>query len=393
MIYCGDNLEILKGMETESVDLCYIDPPFFTSRKYEVVWGDNAEVRAFEDRWVKMGDKGKYTKDINVYLNFMEPRIKEIHRVMKPTASFYLHCDHHANGYLRVMCDKIFGRKNFLNEIIWCYSGGGASKRKFAQKHDNILFYAKKDKTRMFNTQYTAYKNPNGKSSGGKAYRKEGKLMDDWWTDLVPVASGSKERLGYPTQKPEALLERIIKASSNEGDIVLDCFCGCGTTLAVAKKLKRKWVGIDISPTACRLVSTRIKESINDIVGLPFTSEELVALTGYEYQNAVISALDFSGKDIEVGKMGPDGGIDGKFRGILISVKKYRAGVGEIKEFIATLVLKKEEVGIFIALSYTSGFIKTEAQLIRDHGIKIYRYTLQEILDNKHKEIIIEQFL
>jgi DNA modification methylase len=152
-IYCGDNLDILKGMDDNSVDLCYIDPPFFTSKQYEVIWGDNAEKRAFDDRWVSMGD-GRYTKDINVYLNFMEPRLREIQRVLKPTGSFYLHCDDNASHYLKVLIDQIFGYGHFINEIIWKRSANRSGMNKiYKREHDSLLFYVKGDKY-TYNMQF-----------------------------------------------------------------------------------------------------------------------------------------------------------------------------------------------------------------------------------------------
>ncbi|GAI73363.1 unnamed protein product, partial [marine sediment metagenome] len=136
ILYCGDNLEILATMDKESVDLIYIDPPFFSNRYYEIIWGDEAEIRSFEDRW---------EGGINVYVDWMKERVMELHRVLKPTGSMYLHCDWHAGHYLKVMCDEIFGTNNFRNEIIWCYRGAGYPKKDFGRRHDTILRYSKAD--------------------------------------------------------------------------------------------------------------------------------------------------------------------------------------------------------------------------------------------------------
>ena len=210
----GDNLEVLKSLPDNSIDLCYIDPPFFSNRNYAVIWGDKGEVRSFEDCW----DGG-----VDTYINWMYKRVEQIHRILKPTGSFYLHCDWHADAYLRVyVLDKIFGAKNFRNEIIWCYTGGGSSKENFGNKHDNIYFYSKSEKW-VFNSEdirieynldpskRKSDKAWGSNSKSGKVYKpnENGKIPENWWI-LSPLNSQSKERIGYPTQKPEALLERII---------------------------------------------------------------------------------------------------------------------------------------------------------------------------------------
>jgi len=408
-IICGDNLDALKGMDDGCIDLCYIDPPFFTSKQYEVIWGDNAEKRAFDDRWVSMGE-GRYTKDINVYLNFMEPRLREIHRVLKPTGSFYLHCDWHADAYLRVLCDSIFGYGNCRRQLIWKYEGPTGTKKNYPKKHDIIWFYTKGDEW-TFN--FDAILNPfddasksrynkvdeNGrryKEYGGKLLNKDGTRRIAYAPDGKPseifeipfIQNNAKERLGYPTQKPEALLERIIKASSNVGDVVLDAFCGCGTTLAVAKRLNRKYVGVDISPTACRLVANRIDYLIGEIVGLPLTGEEIAALTGHEFQNAIINALDTSGRTIKVSGRGADGGIDGTIRGFLIQVKKFKAGRADLDGFVATMYRNKVKKALYLSLGYSSDFTKEVARLGRDDGIMVAALTFDQVVAGEHKKVL-----
>jgi len=242
-IICGDCLEKLQLLPDESIDLIYLDPPFFSNRNYEIVWGNKAEMKAYGDRW-----KG----GISVYIDWIEERVREMYRVLKPTGSIYLHCDKHANAYLKIMLDRIFGEKNFRNEIIWCYATGGASKRFFAQKHDNIFFYVK---TNNYNFYPERVKEPRTEKSLERAKTPKGaritqdnvmKLPTDVWNiqALNPMA---KERLGYPTQKPEELLKKIILVSSNKGDIILDAFVGGGTTCVVAKKLGRYYIGIDLN--------------------------------------------------------------------------------------------------------------------------------------------------
>ncbi|MBD3227399.1 MAG: hypothetical protein GF329_04350 [Candidatus Lokiarchaeota archaeon] len=266
-IYNGNNLSILKEFPENSVDLIYIDPPFFTNKNHKVILeGDDEirDIRSFNDKWAG---------GIQEYISWMRPRIEEIKRVLKKTGTFYLHCDYHSNAYLRVMLDQIFGANKFRNEIIWGYAGGGIPKKDFPRKHDTIFRYVKGDDW-TFNTEYRPYgdwtKNHEPRhslTSGGKKLdMKKGTPINDWWIDFTRLTSYHKEWLGYPTQKPEALLERIINISSNEGDIVMDAFCGSGTTLAVSKRLKRHFIGIDISIKACKISTKRIDYPISEII-------------------------------------------------------------------------------------------------------------------------------
>jgi site-specific DNA-methyltransferase (adenine-specific) len=237
-LYLGDCLEVLRKFPSECVDLIYADPPFDIESKY-----------------------------IQDYLKWIEPRIAECHKVLKNTGSIYLHCDYHVNAHLRLLMDKIFGVNNFRNEIIWCYYGGGITQKHFKRKHDTIFFYSKTG-TYNFNTifakrkdtsKYGEYYYVNGKPVPMKSKGK-GKVLEDWWIDIPSKGhlSADKQWLGYPTQKPLALLERIVSASSNPGDIVLDPFAGSGTTLVAAKKLGRYWIGIDKSEIAYRITETRL---------------------------------------------------------------------------------------------------------------------------------------
>lgn len=254
IVYCGDCLDVLRKLPDSCVDLVYIDPPFGSNRD-QVVRG--REKRRFSDRF----------EDVTAYLEYMKPRLLELYRVLKPTGSFYYHCDWHASHYVKVMLDgeDLFGYKNFQNEIVWCYKSGGASPgKRFSRKHDIILFYTKSEdytfngmKEKSYNRDFKAYR-----FKGVDEYRDEAGWytlvgMKDYW-EIKMVGRTSRERLDYPTQKPLALLERIISVSSNEGDIVLDAFCGSGTTLAAAQRLGRRWIGIDTSPEACRLASRRL---------------------------------------------------------------------------------------------------------------------------------------
>ena len=206
------------------------------------------------------------------YLTFMAQRIFEMHRILKPTGSLYLHCDPTASHYLKIVLDKVFGKTNFKNEIVWCYTGPSNTKKWYPRKHDTMLFYSKSNEY-SFNPDSirVPYKSLNTQKSGGgiggfmdedivSAYKKKGKIPEDWWIGISPVGRIETERTGYPTQKPIALLERIIKASSNHSDIVFDPFCGCATTCVAAERLGRKWIGIDIEENARDLVIDRLSD-------------------------------------------------------------------------------------------------------------------------------------
>ena len=395
-LYCGDNLEVLKNIETESIDLIYIDPPFFSNKKYEVIWGDEAETRSFEDRW---------EGGMENYMGWMKPRVEELYRILKTTGSFYLHCDWHANAHLRIMLDEIFGDNNFRNEIIWCYRGAGYPKKDFGKRHDtifrysktsNCIFnlddireeYAKATKERFKHYIGNVRKNRN---FGVQKLNPLGKQPDDWW-QIQPVAPSAKERLGYPTQKPETLLERLIKASSNKGEIVLDAFCGCGTTLIVAQKLGRYWIGIDISPTAVKVMKNRLKkvgaiEGDNYIiVGMPTTIKELKNLKHFEFQNWVIDEMGAKHSRKKVGDMG----IDGYFIEDLwhteagIQVKQTeKAGRNIIDNFETALKRKKYKKGYIIAFSFTKGAYEEVARLKNKGELEIKLIKVEDLLYKK----------
>ena len=229
-LYCMDNLELLKTLPSESIDLIYCDVLYNTGKKFKD-YDDNLGTPQEAIEWYK-------------------PRLIEMKRVLKNTGSIYLQCDCRLVHYLKIEMDNIFGLNNFRNEIIWKYGLGGSGNREFAKKHDNILFYSK-SKEYVFNLQYeTATSN---KMKGCL------KKMTSVW-DIPNINNMAKERTGYNTQKPKELLERIIKASSNEGDIVADFFCGSGTTCVVAKELGRKYIGCDINPRAIEITNGRLNE-------------------------------------------------------------------------------------------------------------------------------------
>ncbi len=284
----------LKELPDECVDLIYLDPPFNSNQNYVAAFGDKGRVEAqLRDIWrwtvetentYQRMPNGKVLDAINAarlvrgdtspmaaYAVFMARRLEEMRRVMTKTASIYLHCDPNANWLLRVLMDAAFGEAQFRNEIIWAYRGGGVPRSDFARKHDVILRYGKSKKV-IFNVDAVRipysedsedrlrYKARSFRSSGtydNYEQNPKGKHPEDWW-ELQPIMPSSKERVGYPTQKPLVLLERIIKASSNEGDLVLDPFCGCGTAADAAAKLGRKYLGIDVSAIAVRVMEQRL---------------------------------------------------------------------------------------------------------------------------------------
>ena len=430
-IHCGDNLKIMQKMPDESVDLIYLDPPFFSGRNYEVIWKDGTEERSFKDtEWYrvecpkcrrdivkaekfcpKCGTDLKDAKvtrknDIYVYIDWMIPRLTEMHRILKPTGSIYLHVDWHAVHYLKVEMDKIFGIKNFQNEIIWSYGARATIRNSgFPQKHDNILVYNKTN-IKTYNVIYKPYKDQNfkrynkedengryalikrkrsnGENYYGKSYVKEGVPETDVW-DIPTMSSTSKERLGYPTQKPEALLERIIKASSNEGDIVFDPFCGCGTSLAVAKKLRRSYIGIDITPTSCQIIKDRINHQ-DSIIGLfPQSIEEYQKMEPHEFQNLVCRIFDAKNTSPNPNQhSGADGIVKSnlmtnEFGGSLIQVKRSKSvGVNVIKNLEATLMHSNTKIGFVVALSFGSG-AKEQVKRAANIGLKIFLVECMEL--------------
>ena len=397
-LYCGDNLEEVAKLPKESVDLIYIDPPFFTHKQYEVVWGDEAEVRSYKDRW---------EGGIEHYINWLKPRVQAMYDVLKPTGSFYIHCDWHANAHIRIMLDEILGEENFRNEIIWCYRGAGYPKNDFGKRHDTIFRYSKTE-SYIFNLddvreeyaeatkeRFSHYIGNirKGRDFGAQKLHPLGKQPDDWW-QIQPVAPSAKERVGYPTQKPEALLERIIKASSNKGDVVADFFCGCGTTIAVAQKLGRKWIGIDISPTAIKIIQKRFKQILGVIegvdyivIGMPNTIEEVKKLEPFEFQNwVVIDKMRANLSRKKVGDMGLDGYLTKNlYHGEAGIQVKQSEGVGRniIDNFETALKRAKYKTGYLVAFSFTRGAYEEVARAKSKEGLEIKLITIEDLLEKK----------
>jgi len=429
-LYYGDNLEILRNkIPDASVDLCYIDPPFNSKRSYFQIYNniggseDKAQAQAFVDTWswdtqaiegfeeITTNANGRFTRQaielikgleiilkkgpLLAYLVHMTLRVTEIFRVLKPTGSFYLHCDPTASHYLKLVLDAIFCGQGgeFRNEIIWARgtaSGGKAGGNKFVPNHDVILVYAKDVKQQFFVRQYIEYTEDYIKErfkytdENGRRYRlqlgnrkqfldeSKGKPVSDIWTDIFPINPMAKEKLGYPTQKPEALLERIIRASSNPGDVILDAYCGCGTTIAVAQNLNRNWIGIDITYHSISLILKRLTSFNNDqlptdiiVDGIPQDMEAAKALANREDDRVrkefeKWAVLTYTNNRAAINeKKGADKGVDGvvyfaigpgKTERMIIQVKSGGANRGTIATLKGDMQREKAELAALITL-------------------------------------------
>ena len=367
LLYSDDCLNVLNdelAIPPDSVDLIYLDPPFNSKNHYNLPFlgkdRDTRPVEAFADTWTWGGKEeellaGLYsgpvtrnladvvslaqrldrsrggggvdpTNSLAAYLLNMAVRLIPMRRVLKPTGSIYLHCDPTASHYLKLVMDAIFGINNCQNEVIWHYDTGGVSKRRYARKHDILLFYSKST-TWTFNGD--AIKIPRTAKSLKRAENPIGARISADDTEKHPndvliiqqMNPMAKERLGYPTQKPIALLERVIKASSPTNGLVLDPFCGCGTTVHTAEKLGRRWIGIDISAFAVGLIRERILRNFEQLTtddvlvrGVPVSvvdAEELAQRDKFEFEKWVCGAIGAEGMFHEPGTRGADGGVDG----------------------------------------------------------------------------------
>jgi len=471
-LYYGDNLPILRDhIQTESIDLIYLDPPFNSNRNYNVLFKEEsgqeaeAQITAFDDTWHwNQATEKTYQELITAgmpaisnmisalrqaigpnqmlaYLVMMAVRLVELHRILKPTGSLYLHCDPTASHYLKIILDAVFGPNAFMNEIVWKRTGAHNSAKQYGPVHD-IIFYYTKSKNFTWNQQYQAQDEyiqqrytftdeagrkfypvslvaagvRNGSSGqpwrgiditkkgnhwrysienlekldaagdiywpsrGGfprlKMYEEKakGSLMQDWWDDIPPINSQARERLGYPTQKPVALLERIIQASSNPGDIVLDPFGGCGTTISAAQNLGREWIGIDITHLAIALQKYRLADAYGlhagkdyKVIGEPvdFKSAKQLSLDDrYQFQwwaLSLIKARPLGGTgQTKAGKKGSDRGIDGiisfideangKAKTILVQVKSGHVKAGDIRDLRGVVERENAAIGLFVTL-------------------------------------------
>ena len=330
-IYCKDNLDILKGIDSETVDMIYLDPPFNSKKQWNAPVGTNAEGASFKDTWTKDDIKEEWVDAIRAeypelhaflnsfklwgqesdvaYIIYMAVRIIECRRILTSTGSLFYHCDHVMNDYVKIMLDIIFGRGNDVNNIVWCYETSGKGKSTLPKKHDNIFFYSKTDQykfkmpmTEANSKNITSYNKVD--EDGNRYYMRSGKYKvvynplkprNDWWADdeVKPLTNNHSERTGYPTQKPLSLLRRIIEMTTDEGDIVLDPFCGCATTCVAAEQIGRRWVGIDVSIKAYELVKQRLHADVNNHGQLSLDSPEHIDInfsTTPPVRNAIQSA-------------------------------------------------------------------------------------------------------
>lgn len=511
-LYYGDNLQVLREhIRDESVDLIYLDPPFNSNATYNVLFrgpsGDQsqAQIEAFEDTWhwnnaaERAFDEVMYGRnsdvadmlramrsflkdnDMMAYLTHMAVRLVELHRVLKPTGSIYLHCDPTASHYLKVLMDAVFGKEHYRNEITWKRTTTHSDSKTWSRVSDTILFFSKwreftwNSPKEPHSPDYIADKYNNDDQDGRGRYQLDNmtspnprpNMMYDWrgfpfpvkgwryerdtmarldaegriwypthadgtldtsrrprlkrylnemeggamgcvWSDINPINSQAQERLGYPTQKPVALLERILSASSNPGDVVLDPFCGCGTTVHAAEKLGRQWIGIDITHLAISLVEKRLRDAFPEIQfevhGAPKDLEgarDLAARDKYQFQwwaVSLVNAVPFGGK-----KKGADGGIDGHifFRSSAKTVEKAivsvkggaNIGVRDIRELISVVDRERAKIGIYISLEPHTEPMKKEAA---SAGLydgptgkvpKIQLFTIQELFAGKKPQV------
>ena len=396
-IYHGDNLYYLSDIREDSIDLIYIDPPFGTQSLWESKsWGKKVQELKFYDA---------FGGGINGYINFMVPRLRQMHRVLKPTGSLFVHLDWRASHYIKVELDKLFGvnnpassNTNFKNEIIWHYRTGNIAKKQFMRKHDTILFYVKDYRKSKFNIQnikeyYVQVYGPTKKISfkgANDSIDKYGKYrmrqVDSVW-NIPHVFTLGKEHLPYPTQKPFSLLERIIKATTNENDIVADFFCGCGTAIDAAQSLNRRWIGIDASHTACEVMQSRMENRHSLMVGInkkPMTYEQFKALDPFKFEKAAVRHVGGVTNDIQVG----DGGIDGQlaFDGTPIQVKKVDK-IGDTDQFRGFYMPMKEHGrGIYITLNGYTNKAKERASSWRREGLDIQLLDIKDVIEGKYRE-------
>lgn len=466
-LFFGDNLEVLKRIESWSVDLVYLDPPFNSKETYNVLYrspiGGDAQVRAFDDTWSWEDGASKAlaslskddidafnvlesmmrflgTSDIMAYLAMMAVRLVELKRVLKPNGSMYLHCDPTACHYLKVLLDAIFGGNGFVNHITWkrshAHSDGAQGSRHFGRISDTILFYARSP-SRTWNVQYTPYsqeyidrdyrrvdhsgrryrldniQGPGGAAKGNPFYEvmgvsrhwrysqermaklvTEGRIIQtrpgavpqiiryldempgvpaqEIWTDIPIINNRSKEMLGYPTQKPLALLERIIQTSSNKGDVVLDPFCGCGTAIEASERLDRQWIGIDVAYPAIQVIQDRLKR-------LPAAKYELTGIPYDELSARMLAEQDpFTFQQWAVGRCrgrsggkGADKGIDGvivfqtaraSYGRAVVSVKAGKhINPGMVRDLVGVTHRENADAGIFVCLNEPTREMRTEA--------------------------------
>lgn len=435
-LYYGDNLTILRDrIESESVDLVYLDPPFNSNRSYNVIFKERdksestAQAKAFEDCWQWNAAAARTFRDLTsvgaeargvpsslvslmealrqfigesdmlAYLSMMAVRLVELRRVLKPTGSIFLHCDPTASHYLKLILDAIFGHGCFKNEVIWRYRRWPTKATRFQRMHDVLLFYAARpDATSTFHTLYgyeelaastlKTFGTKKQRADFSSGHRKpsvvneetQGPPLSDVW-DIGVLAPISKERTGYPTQKPLALLERVILSCSNPGDIVLDPFCGCGTTISAAQKFGRRWIGIDVTYLAIEIIKNRLArdfpgEDLYREYGAPTDLEgarQLAQTDPIEFQRWIVPLIgaQHAGDGPNKMKLGADRGIDGyirfaddpngKTKRVLVSVKSGGTGARDVRDLRGTMEREGSPIGVFVTLHPPTREMRLEA--------------------------------
>lgn len=451
MLYYGDNLPILRNRDyfpSESVDLVYLDPPFNSNQDYNVLFAEQdgsrsaAQIQAFSDTWrwdasarrifnetVEAGGKAAEAlaafrslvgeSDMLAYLSMMAPRLVELRRVLRPTGSIYLHCDPSSGHYLKLLMDRIFGPQNFRREIVWrsgWVSGFKANAPNWARNHDTIFYYVRDvDSGFIFNKDRAYKPHPEGYHRRGGGENPKGTAIDDVWDEnslYSPwIKSFSNEKLGYATQKPQALLDRIISVSSTEGSTVLDPFCGCGTTIASAQSLGRRWIGIDITHLAITLIRSRLADAYGDkvsyeVIGEPADfagAEALAKQDRYQFQWWALGKIR-ARPVAEERKKGADSGIDGKLffrerengpvKTMVIQVKSGTLKLSEVRDFAQVIQREKAPIGVLLALdeptrdmraeAATLGYYRPDYRLSDDDRYDRYQIlTIRELFDGK----------
>ncbi len=426
-LYNGDNLAVLREGEIPpgSVDLVYLDPPFKSGQKYNQIFRgpsgrkSAAQRQAFKDTW-EWGPEAMNafhdtldTAPIDVrialqslrsivgetsllaYLSMMAPRLVELERVLVDGGSLYLHCDPTASHYLKVLLDAVFGPNGFQNEVIWSYRRWPSPSNHYQRMHDCLLFYAKGKKgPKTFNVEYEPTSDSYQKRFGGKTQRldpetksrkitseeeSKGMPLRDVWSISI-IAGFSKERTGWPTQKPARLLERIISVSSNEGDVVMDPFCGCGTAVDVAEKLKRRWIGIDIARHATDVIEDRLQKTHGpgvkatyEFIPKPVTAEDARKLKDAPFLFQWW-ALEKVGAQPAPKRKGPDKGVDGRLyfrehvgadaidaKQVVISVKAGQTGPHHVRELRGVVEREGAAIGVLITLRKPTKAMLSEA--------------------------------
>lgn len=453
VLYFGDNFELLKEyIKDETIDLIYLDPPFNSNANYNVIFqtpkkeDSPSQIQAFQDTWT-WNDKTSYEfnqllglepklvevmkglkliigkNDLLAYLTMMAIRIRELHRVLKETGSLYLHCDPTASHYLKLILDAVFEMKHFRREIVWdiaVLSGYKTQARNWIRGHDTILYYSKSDEftfnklTVPHRPEYIKRFNKTDEEGrkyfGGRGKRryldeviKKGKSIGDVWSDIMSFqqAPTAKEKMGYPTQKPLSLLERIVKASSNEGDVILDPFCGCGTAIVASQRLNRNWIGMDITHLAIGLMEKRIYSEFGikpKVVGNPasFTSSEnLFKRSPLDFERWAVTRIEgIHPNKAQVGDEGIDGrgylGPESQYKTIVSVKGGKQLNPAMVRELVGTVAREDASFGVLITIHNPTKGMKEEAAKagvvntpLGYHFPKIQIYTISDYFNGR----------